>query len=151
MNKILLPVDFPNISVGVVHQAAFLARHFHSEIILLHVVTPMSYPAGILESGHELTARDLHAEIVKRAQKDLDQSLRTELDGIAVRRLLLRGDPAREIVADSSRRKSGPDRDVHAWPWGALPLSAGFGDGESSTRQRLSGLDRRPPGRSASA
>jgi nucleotide-binding universal stress UspA family protein len=97
MNKILLPVDFPNISVGVVHQAAFLARHFHSEIILLHVVTPMSYPAGMLEAGHELTARDLHAEIVKHAQKDLDESLRAELDGITVKRLLLRGDPAREI------------------------------------------------------
>jgi nucleotide-binding universal stress UspA family protein len=97
MNKILLPVDFPNISVGVVHQAAFLARHFHSEIILLHVVKPMSYPAGILECGHEVTARDLHAEIVKHAQRDLDESLRPELDGITVKRLLLRGDPAREI------------------------------------------------------
>ena len=97
MNKILLPVDFPNISVGVVHQAAFLARHFHSEIILLHVVTSLSYPAGILEGANEVTAQDLHAEIVKQAQKNLDQSLRTELDGITVKRLLLRGDPAREI------------------------------------------------------
>ena len=33
MKKILLPIDFPNISMGVVHQAVFLARHFHSEII----------------------------------------------------------------------------------------------------------------------
>jgi nucleotide-binding universal stress UspA family protein len=105
MNKILLPVDFPNISLGVVHQAAFLARHFHSEIILLHVVTPLSYPAGMLEGGHELTARDLHAEIVKRAQKDLDQSLRPELDGIAVKRLLLRGDPAREIARTARDEK----------------------------------------------
>ena len=105
MNKILLPVDFPNISPGVVHQAAFLARHFHSEIILLHVVTPLSYPAGMLESGHELTARDLHAEIVKRAQKELDQSLRPELDGIAVKRLLLRGDPAREIAQTARDEK----------------------------------------------
>ena len=47
MNKILLPVDFPNTQPGVVHQAAFLARHFHSEIILLHVVTP-----------HELSSRN---------------------------------------------------------------------------------------------
>ena len=105
MNKILLPVDFPNTSLGVVHQAAFLARHFHSEIILLHVVTPLSYPAGILESGHELTARDLHAEIMKRAQKDLDQSLRSELDRIAVKRLLLRGDPAREIAQTARDEK----------------------------------------------
>jgi nucleotide-binding universal stress UspA family protein len=29
---------------------------------------------------------------------ELDQALRSELDGIAVRPLLLRGDPAREIV-----------------------------------------------------
>ena len=105
MNKILFPVDFPNISVGVVHQAAFLARHFHSEIILLHVVTPMSYPAGILESGHEVTARDLHAEIVKQAQNNLDQSLRTEFGDIAVRRLLLRGDPAREISQTAREEK----------------------------------------------
>jgi hypothetical protein len=52
-----------------VHQAAWLARRFHAEMILLHVVTPLSYPAGVLESGHEITARDLHAHIVQRAQK----------------------------------------------------------------------------------
>ena len=105
MNKILLPVDFSSTSLRVVHQAAFLARHFHSEIILLHVVTPLSYPAGALESGHELTVRDLHAEIVKRAQKDLDESLRPELDAIAVKRLLLRGDPAREIAQTARDEK----------------------------------------------
>ena len=98
MNKILLPVDLPNIQLRVVHQAAFLARHFHSEIILLHVVTPLSYPAGVLESGHELMARDLQAEVIKRAQTDLDQSLQSELDAIAVKRLLLKGDPARAIT-----------------------------------------------------
>ena len=98
MNKILLPVDFPNTELRVVRQAAYLARHFHCEIMLVHVVTPLSYPAGVLESGHEITARDLHARIIKQAQKDLDQSLRQELDGIAVKRLLLKGDPAREIV-----------------------------------------------------
>jgi len=104
MNKILLPVDFSSTSLRVVHQAAFLARHFHSEIILLHVVAPMSYPVGILEIGYELTG-DLHAEIMKRAQRDLDQSLRSELDTIAVKRLLLRGDPAREIAQTARDEK----------------------------------------------
>ena len=70
MDKILLPVDFPNVPLGVVHQAAFLARHFHSEIILLHVVAPLSFPVVVLESGDELTARDLHSHIVQRVQKD---------------------------------------------------------------------------------
>ena len=105
MNKILLPVDFPNVPLGVVHQAAFLARHFHSEIILLHVVAPLSFPAGVLESGDELTARDLHAHIVLRAQKDLDQALRPELEGIVVKRLLLKGDPPREIVQTARDEK----------------------------------------------
>jgi nucleotide-binding universal stress UspA family protein len=98
IQKILVPVVFTDTSQHVVHQAAWLARRFHAEMILLHVVTPLSYPAGGLESGHEITARDLHAHIVQRAQKDLDQALQPELDGIAVTRVLLRGDPAHEIV-----------------------------------------------------
>ena len=107
MNKILLPVDFPSPSPGMIRQAAFLARHFQSEIILLHVVPPLTYPAGMLESGYELTARDLHAEIIERAQKELDESLRSELDGIAVKRLLLRGDPAKEIARMARDEKVG--------------------------------------------
>jgi nucleotide-binding universal stress UspA family protein len=98
VQKVLVPIVFTDTSQHVVDQAAWLARRFRAEMILLHVVTPLSYPAGILESGHEITARDLHAHIVERAQKDLDQPLRPELDGIAVTRVLLRGDPAREIV-----------------------------------------------------
>jgi nucleotide-binding universal stress UspA family protein len=98
IQKILVPVVFTDTSQHVVHQAAWLARRFHAEMILLHVVTPLSYPAGWLESGHEITARDLHAHIVQRAQEGLDQALRPELDGIAVTRVLLRGDPAHEIV-----------------------------------------------------
>ena len=98
IQKILVPVVFADTSRYVVHQAAWLARRFHAEMILLHVVAPLSYPAGLLESGHEITARDLHAHIVQRAQEDLDQALRPELDGIAVTRVLLRGDPAKEIV-----------------------------------------------------
>jgi nucleotide-binding universal stress UspA family protein len=68
------------------------------------VVTPFSYPVGVLESGHEITARDLHAHIVQQAQKDLDKALQPELDGIAVTRVLLRGNPAREIVETARGR-----------------------------------------------
>ena len=98
IQKILVPVVFTDTSRHVSHQAAWLARRFHAEMILLHVVPPLSYPVGVLESGDEITARDLHAHIVQRAQKDLDQALQPELDGIAVTRVLLRGDPAHEIV-----------------------------------------------------
>jgi nucleotide-binding universal stress UspA family protein len=105
MNKILVPLDFSNASLPVIHQAAFLAQHFHSEIILLHVVAPLSYPANILQGGNELAGLDLRAEIVTQAQKDLDQSLRPEPAGIVVKRLLLRGDPAREIAQTARNEK----------------------------------------------
>jgi hypothetical protein len=59
------------------------------------VVTPLSFPAGVLESGDELTVRDLHAHVVQRVEKDLDQALRPELEGVANGRLLLKGDPPR--------------------------------------------------------
>ncbi len=120
-------------------------------MILLHVVTPLSYPAGVLESGHEITARDLHAHIVQRAQKDLDQALRPELDGIAVTRVLLRGDPAHEIV------KTARDQNVDLIVMSTrghgrvLPLSAGLSDSEGAARKPLPGLDRRSPGRGAGA
>jgi len=90
-----------------VQQAAWLARRLHAEVILLHVVTPLSYPAGLLESGHEITARDLQAHIVQRAQQDLNQVVLPELDGIAATRVLLRGNPAHEIV------KTARDRNVN--------------------------------------
>jgi nucleotide-binding universal stress UspA family protein len=106
IQKILVPVVFTDTSLNVVHQAAWLARRFHAEVILLHVVPPLSYPAGVLESGDELTARDLHAHIVQRAEQDLDGALRPELDGIAVTRVLLKGDPAREIVKTARDRNA---------------------------------------------
>jgi nucleotide-binding universal stress UspA family protein len=104
IERILVPVVLADTSRHVVRQAAWLARRFHAEMILLHVVTPLSYPAGMLESGHEITARDLHAHIVQRAQQDLDQVVLPELDGIAITRVLLRGDPAREIVETARGR-----------------------------------------------
>ena len=99
MKKILLPVEFQNPSLSVVHQAAALARHFRSEIIMLNVVTPLSYSAGTLEGSYVPTGReDLLAELIRQAQKDLDQHLKPELEGLAVKRMLRKGDPALEIV-----------------------------------------------------
>ena len=104
-------------------------------------------PHGLLESGHEITARDLHAHIVQRAQQDLDRALRPEFDGIAVTRLLLRGDPAREIVETARNRNV--DLIVMATSWRGVfyRLSAGIGDGEGTARNPVPGLDRRSPRR----
>jgi nucleotide-binding universal stress UspA family protein len=98
IKRILLPVDFPNTSLRVIHQAAKLAHHFHSEILMLHVVTPQSHTAGVPESGPELAGWDLLAEIIRRAEKNFDHSLGPELDGLAIQRVLVKGGAAQSIV-----------------------------------------------------
>lgn len=98
IKKILLPVDFPNASLRVIHQAATLARHFHSEIVMLHVVTAQSHAAGVPEDGSALAGWDMLAEIVRAARNALDQCLRPDLEGIAIRRALAKGDLAQAIL-----------------------------------------------------
>ena len=105
IKKILLPVDFPNPSLRVVHQAATFAHHFHSEIVMLHVVTALSHTAGVPEDGPELAGWDMLAEITREAEKNLDQSLGPELDDLNIQCVLVKGDAARSIVQKRLRRK----------------------------------------------
>jgi nucleotide-binding universal stress UspA family protein len=104
IKTILLPVDFPNTSLRVLHQAATLARHFHSGIVMLHVVTTQSRAAGVPEDGTDRW--DLLANILSEAEKNQDQSLRGELEGIAVRCLLLKGDPVQAILQTALAEKA---------------------------------------------
>jgi nucleotide-binding universal stress UspA family protein len=98
IKKILLPVDFPNTPLPVIHQAATLARRFHSEIVALHVVTRESRLAGVPESASDLAHWNMLADIVQGAQKKGDPSLGPQLDGIAIQPVLASGDPAQAIV-----------------------------------------------------
>jgi len=106
IKKILLPVDFPLASLGVIHQAATLARHFHSEIVLLHVVTTQSHAAGVPEDSRELADWDLLAAIIRQAQKQQDPSLGPELDGLTIQRKLVKGDAAQAIVQTAQEEKT---------------------------------------------
>ena len=98
IQKILLPVDFPIASLDVIHQAAALACHFHSKIVILHVLTASSHAASMPGHGRELAGRDLLPSILREAQEQLDTSLEPELDGLDIRCVLVEGDPARRIV-----------------------------------------------------
>lgn len=98
IQKILLPVDFPITSLDVIHQAAALACHFNSKIVILHVLTASSRAAGTPGDGRELAGRDLLPSILREAQRQLDTHLERELDGLDIRCVLVEGDPARTIV-----------------------------------------------------
>jgi len=98
INKILLPVDFPNTSLHVIQQAATLARHFHSEVLMLHVLTVQSHLAGVPASGPELARWDLLAAITRRAEKNLNQVFGLELSELTIRRMVVRGGAAQAIM-----------------------------------------------------
>jgi nucleotide-binding universal stress UspA family protein len=51
IQKILVPVVLTETSHQVMRQAAWWARRFHAEIILLHVVPPLSYLARRVREG----------------------------------------------------------------------------------------------------
>jgi len=107
-NKILLPVDLQAPAPRVVHQAAVLARQFHSEILLLHVVTPLSYSAANLTGNYvPATREDLLGELLRQAEQELERALKPELEGLAVKRVLKKGDPAEEIVRSAREEKAG--------------------------------------------
>lgn len=101
IKKILLPLDLEEsvLPSVVIRQAAALAHHFHSEILVLHVVRPLTYVAG---SGatREMIERDVASE-----QDKLKECFGSELDGLSIRRLVLKGDPTREILRTVAEEK----------------------------------------------
>jgi nucleotide-binding universal stress UspA family protein len=106
IQRILLPVDFPNTSLRVVHQAATFPRHFCAEIVMLHVATAQSHASGVPEDGPEFDRWNVLAEVLGEAKKNLDRTLGAELDGLTIHSLLVKGDPARAIVQVAQQERA---------------------------------------------
>lgn len=104
IKKILLAVDFPHTYLPVIHQAATLARHFHSEIVFLHVTTDASREA-VLQDGSKLAPSNMLTEIIQSAEKNGDRSLGSQLDGLTIHTILLEGDPTQAIVQTAQQQK----------------------------------------------
>jgi nucleotide-binding universal stress UspA family protein len=105
--RILVPIDFSDSSLVAVNHAGVLARHFHSEITVLHVSEvlvfhPLNGPLGFGIASTEAE----RAEHLSRQQKRLDEFGAAELAGISVKRLLCSGDPAKLIVQRAHDEKS---------------------------------------------
>lgn len=102
--KILLPVDFSERAGQAARFALPVAERFNSEIILLHVLAPY-YEFGAVELGGPILM-DLRGERQKEAQERMDGFLSEELRPHRVRRLMVEGDPAREIVECARREEA---------------------------------------------
>ncbi len=95
--KILLPVDFSERSAGAARYARLLAASSGSEVILLHVLVPPQYGFGTLDAGGSMLA-DLYRSRSEQVARDLEGFESAELPGLTVRRVILEGDPATQIV-----------------------------------------------------
>jgi len=95
ISRILAPITFSARCQGAVQYAEALACHFHSELVLLHVVMPIQsygFPDAVA------VAPELMEEAVAQAKTQLEAFPSERLTDVAIKRLVVEGDPAREIV-----------------------------------------------------
>ena len=95
LTKILVPIDFSERCLGATRYAIPLVEHFHSELTLLHVFSPIE--------DVSLEVRTFNETRREKAQKALDDFLCAALNHLNTHRLLREGDPA-EIIVDQARR-----------------------------------------------
>lgn len=107
LERILVPIDFSDSGLIAVRHAGALARHFHSEVTLLHVneflvLHPLNGPLGF-----GITSADAEqAEHLSRRQKQMEEFGIAELSEVPVKRLLCCGDPAKLIAKHARDEKS---------------------------------------------
>lgn len=106
LSKILVPVDFSERSVAAIRYARNLACHFHAELVLLHVLPPITYELGGFEFGG-VVMTGAFADRIAQAQAELDEFLRDELAGQRALRVVLEGDPAQKIVEYAHGEQAG--------------------------------------------
>jgi nucleotide-binding universal stress UspA family protein len=98
LSRILAPVDFSPRCRGAIQYAETLSCHFHSELILLHVLEP---PVALYAAPEALaysTAGDLTAERLDQRKIELGAYPGGQCPDISVTREVVEGDPARQIV-----------------------------------------------------
>ena len=97
LSEILLPTDFSPRSADVAQYVAGVARHFNSKITLLNVLRPINL--AWTATGDFATTQEMLTRQKEETFARLKLFLREELKGVAVKHLVLEGDPA-EVIAD---------------------------------------------------
>ena len=105
LEKIVAPIDFSERSAGAVRYAELLARHFQSELTLVHVFTPPPLEFGD-SAGPDSVLSELYRNRVQEVSRDLDNFLAKDLGDLAVRRVVLEGDTAHRIVEYAHRERA---------------------------------------------
>ena len=104
--KILCPTDFSEFSQEAIREATELASQFGSELVLLHVMTPVVLPAAGLEPippSVSVNEQELEAEAKTFLRNWVDR-LRSQR--LKVRSILRRGNAADEIIRAAEEENS---------------------------------------------
>jgi nucleotide-binding universal stress UspA family protein len=88
-----------------VQYAEALSSHFHCEIVLLHVVLPPLANFTSFEAMAYTTAADLSREIAEQRTAELQAFPCSVPENVAVRRVVLEGDPTQSIVDFAATEK----------------------------------------------
>ena len=106
ISRILVPIEFSPRCKGAAHYAEALACRFHCEMVLLHVVVSPLTAWGSPEGMAYSSISDLMPERIAARTADLEAFPGEEAKGLAVQRIVVEGDPAREIVACADQRQA---------------------------------------------
>jgi len=98
LSRILVPVEFSPRCMGSAQYAEALARHFHCELVFLHVVRPPFTPYTAPDVMAYSNAIDLGADMQQQARTWLEAFLAGRFNSNRVAQEVLEGDPARTIV-----------------------------------------------------
>lgn len=97
LKKILVPQDFSEYSVHALKYAVTFAELFKSELIVLHIVEPIVYPADF--SFGQVSIPAMEEEIRKHSEEQLNELVQKEIPpGIKATPIIRVGKPFIEIV-----------------------------------------------------
>jgi len=107
VSRILVPVEFSPRCRGAAQYAEALAGHFRCEMVLLHVVMPVAHVYGTPEALAYSSVEDLTIDRVAQTRLQLENFPGDLPADLTVKRVVLEGDPARQIAGYATGGKFG--------------------------------------------
>jgi nucleotide-binding universal stress UspA family protein len=108
VRSIIVPTDFSECARHAAPVAASLARLLGAAVVCVHVLEPVAQPVGWTPVGEAMPAADLGEQLEESAARDLPAfSESEEFAGLEVEDVIVRGEPAAEIVRVAEERGAG--------------------------------------------
>lgn len=98
LSKLILPVDFSSKNAVVASHARVLSKQFGGEVILVHVMRPFQLAVEGVDVPSAVVV-DWYNDQKPLLEKQLEDFEQLYLKGCKVRRLLIEGEPASEIIS----------------------------------------------------